>query len=285
MTQPPRRGSQGANGFPAFSPFANVDAVRYAPRQNATVMIGGQMYREVDNGRANTLVRHDPLYLEEERAAQREGIVRALFQADHTFGAMAYAVAAFAGSPQKTRDAVLKTAGLADDMASGRFARSTPVHRTPTPRGGVAAPTTARDAVRLRKLNDAGQATGVTATIEPSMLGSGTAVNPKLEPPGWLSGRAPYFDARGHLLARQLGGSGSDPRNLVTLTQRGPNHPKMSQFENKVAGRVRSGEIVEYSATPLYGAGRAPSAVLVTAVGSRGTPSARIIQNPAGRRR
>jgi hypothetical protein len=60
----------------------------------------------------------------------------------------------------------------------------------------------------------------------------------------------------------------------------------MQTFENGVARRVRSGEVVEYSAKPLYSRGvLPPSAILLTAHGSRDAPSARIINNPAGRRK
>lgn len=56
----------------------------------------------------------------------------------------------------------------------------------------------------------------------------------------------------------------------------------MRDFENGVARRVKAGEVVEYSATPLYSPGvLPPSSVLVTALGSRGAPSARLIHNPA----
>jgi hypothetical protein len=75
-------------------------------------------------------------------------------------------------------------------------------------------------------------------------------------------------------------------RNLVTLTHKGANTPQMQGFERGVARRVRGGEVVEYSATPMYRDGvLPPSAILMTAHGSRGAPSARIINNPAGRRR
>jgi hypothetical protein len=59
--------------------------------------------------------------------------------------------------------------------------------------------------------------------------------------------------------------------------------PQMSSFERQVANRVRAGEVVDYTAKPLYEDGiLPPSAVLVTAIGSRQQPTARLIRNPAG---
>jgi len=75
-------------------------------------------------------------------------------------------------------------------------------------------------------------------------------------------------------------------RNIVTLTHRGANTPQMQRFENGVARRLRAGEVVEYSSTPLYTDGALPpSAILLTAHGSRGMPAARLVLNPAGRRK
>jgi hypothetical protein len=119
------------------------------------------------------------------------------------------------------------------------------------------------------------------------MLGTGAAVNPRLRPPGWQGNGRHFNEARGHLLARSLGGAGGlEGRNFVTLTQKGANTPQMRDFERNVAQRVRAGEVVEYSVTPLYDHGALPpSAVLTTAYGSRRAPSARLIRNPAGRRK
>lgn len=126
----------------------------------------------------------------------------------------------------------------------------------------------------------------MNATLTAPMLGSGTGANRRRIPPGWQGDGRVHNEARAHLLGNQLGGSGSDMRNLVTMTHNGANTPQMRDFENGVARRVRAGEVVEYSATPLYNSGTLPpSAVLLTTQGSRSAPSARIILNPAGRRR
>jgi hypothetical protein len=70
----------------------------------------------------------------------------------------------------------------------------------------------------------------------------------------------------------------------VTLSRRA-NSPQMRDFEDKVAGRVRAGEIIEYMAKPIYSEGiLPPSGVLLTGFGNYGPPIARLIRNPAGRR-
>ncbi|MFD9976418.1 LamG-like jellyroll fold domain-containing protein [Streptomyces sp. NPDC059017] len=57
---------------------------------------------------------------------------------------------------------------------------------------------------------------------------------------------------RGHLLARQLGGDGTDLRNLVTLHER-VNSPRMSKYEGMLEKRVREGgETIFYQVIPHY---------------------------------
>ena len=271
-----------------FSPFEHLDAVRQEPRRDSTVTIGDRTYREVDNGRANVLVEApDPLFTPAERAAQRQGIERAFYMAGHPIGTVAYGAATLANAPPRVRDGVLLAGGLADDTMSGAVSRVGPIRRSATPpKAQHAPPPFARPNIRLREYNSDRQALGMTATVTSPMLRSGTRAARNLTPPGWQGHGTRYNEARGHLLAALLGGAGDDMRNLVTLTQRGANSPLMQNFERAVARRVRSGEVVEYSATPLYNKGvLPPSAILLTAQGSRGRPTARIIENPAGRRR
>lgn len=54
------------------------------------------------------------------------------------------------------------------------------------------------------------------------------------------------------MLGNQLGGSGSDPRNLVTIYQNPVNHPVMSSIEGCVRKAVEGGQIVNYKVTPIY---------------------------------
>lgn len=270
-----------------FSRDPRLDAFYQAPPRLASgVTIGGQTYREIDNGRANVLVPVSdlsPAQLEERLRA----INRAFFIADHPFGAFGDGIAGLANASPQARNGALIAGGLADVAAVGVAPLVASVRRpTPSPQGQSAPPTLQRPNIRQRELNATGQATGIAASLTAPMLGSGTMADRRLTPPGWQGNGRKYNEARSHLLARDLGGSGSDMRNIVTLTQNGANTPQMRDFEQGVARRVRGGEVVEYSATPLYDSGvLPPSAVLLTAYGSRGAPTARIVQNPAGRRR
>lgn len=268
----------GFSAMPRLSPFERrIEDLDLAQRPSRVVTIGGQAYKDVDNGQANVLVpAGDPLLSPAELAARRQGIVRALFMAEHPFGAISYGVASIAGASPRTLDATLQAGGLVDEMAMG--GRSPRTVRLQQPSPVIKAPRT--PAIRFGELNAKGQATGVTASVTPDMLGTGTKARRRIKPPG-LDG-----DSRGHLFGNQLGGSGHDPRNLVALTQYPYNSPQMSNFEGAVARRVRAGEAIEYTAKPLYREGPLPpSAVLLTATGPRQPPTARLIHNPAGHRR
>jgi hypothetical protein len=74
-------------------------------------------------------------------------------------------------------------------------------------------------------------------------------------------------------LANTLGGSGDDPRNLVTLYQKGVNSPNMRDFELLVKQVVvQNQETVKYTVTPIYGSDTdlAPTGVRIQAEGSKG---------------
>ncbi|MFI6858951.1 DNA/RNA non-specific endonuclease [Streptomyces sp. NPDC050421] len=81
-------------------------------------------------------------------------------------------------------------------------------------------------------------------------------------PPGFVLGNDPTLN-RGHLLARQLGGSGTDRRNLVTL-YRNANAPVMSKQEDKIADSIAAGNTVYYSAVPVWGSDSNPIPLGVT---------------------
>lgn len=54
----------------------------------------------------------------------------------------------------------------------------------------------------------------------------------------------------------------------------------MRSFEQKVAGRVRSGEVVDYSVTPIYAAPEMPPLWILMMASSLGkNPAARLIRN------
>jgi DNA-entry nuclease len=248
------------------------------------VTIGGQTYREIDNGRANVLVPvDDPLRPPALVAQQRKAIVDSLFMAEHPFSGTLSGVAAMFGASAQTRNRAMVAGATADAVLSMVTPRGGAPIRRPAPagQGQVAAPGMKRDNIRPSELNALGQAGRVEATAVAPMLGTGTKAYWRRRPPGFESG----YD-RGHLYPRELGGSGEDQRNLVTLTPQPTNRTHMASFEREVAKRVRSGEVVEYSSTPLYTPGvLPPGAVLMTATGSRGTQMARVVANPAGRQR
>jgi hypothetical protein len=119
------------------------------------------------------------------------------------------------------------------------------------------------------ELDELGRPTGVRATITSEMLGTGSQAAQWIRPPGFGGQAAGH--ARGHLLGNQLGGSGRDPRNLVTLFQNPVNTPVMRDFENQVAAAVRSGQIVDYWVIPVYhGNYPIPIGVTLRARGSGG---------------
>jgi hypothetical protein len=130
-----------------------------------------------------------------------------------------------------------------------------------------------------------GQASGASATVTRSTLGTGQKANQGVDPPEWLGNGNLYRQDRGHPIARQLGGSARTNQEMVTLDQR-INRAAMARFEREIARRARGGEVVEYWVNPLYGADRlAPTALALSAAGTRGEFSARVISNPKSRGR
>lgn len=120
------------------------------------------------------------------------------------------------------------------------------------------------------ELDELGRPTGAAATIDRSMLRTGTSADRNIRPPGYEPGATPQL-ARGHLIAKLLGGSGSETRNLVTLIQNPTNTPVMSAFERQIATAVEDGQVVELTAQPIYrGAEAMPRAVTLSARGSGG---------------
>ncbi|MFF4105679.1 DUF6531 domain-containing protein [Streptomyces sp. NPDC001903] len=91
------------------------------------------------------------------------------------------------------------------------------------------------------------------ATVTRNMLNEGTHANNTLKPPGFIHG-TDHNQARGHMLARMLGGSGDTLDNLFTITQNPTNSPHMRDLEqmiyNAVAGDPSqgiAGQTVQYS--------------------------------------
>ena len=271
-----------------FSPFADrLQPFRSAPQFGRTVTIGGRTYREVDDGAANVLVPvHDPRAAAE-LAKRREGYERAQSMAANPLGGAAYGLAAALGASPQDRDRALAVGASVDAVLSqatprGAFGFS----RAAPPKKALDGPALQRDRARFGEPTPTRQATYASATITQPALGSGTRASRSIKPPGWSGDGDKYNEARGHLYGKQLGGPGNDRRNIVTLTQKPTNAPDMRAFEDRVAGKVRNGEVVEYFVQPMYsGPGRAPDTILMMEYGSRGGMSARILENPAGRRK
>jgi DNA-entry nuclease len=123
-----------------------------------------------------------------------------------------------------------------------------------------------------------GQRSGISATITPAMVAAaardqlGSEPDESIRPPG-LDALPPRNHARGHLLGRQLGGSGQVASNLVAMYQSRANSPVMRDYETMVAEAVRAGETIRYQVRPLYRTPSdrgAPIAVRVRASGNRG---------------
>jgi hypothetical protein len=134
-----------------------------------------------------------------------------------------------------------------------------------------------------------GQRSGISATITPRMVRAaaardlGSPADSEIRPPGFEELPA-RNRSRGHLLGRQLGGSGEVEGNLVALYQRRANSPVMRDYENAVAEAVERGETIRYQVRPVYPSPTfegAPSAVRITASGDHGFRLDVLIDNSA----
>lgn len=97
-----------------------------------------------------------------------------------------------------------------------------------------------------------GRPTEANALIKPDMINTGTSANQSIRPPGFISGKAPNNHSRGHLIGKQLGGTGDKMENLVTLYQNPVNTPFMTKYENMVRKAADNGETIRYRVTPVY---------------------------------
>lgn len=98
-------------------------------------------------------------------------------------------------------------------------------------------------------LDSYGRATGAVGSITRTMIWTGTATSTKVNPEDYESGQGL---ARGHLIAKSLGGSGTDKRNLVTIYQNPVNCPIMSGYENTIKLVVLAGQSVYMKVKPFY---------------------------------
>jgi hypothetical protein len=266
------------------SPFRRTfDFQNQGASLNQTVTIRGQTYREVDNGRAGVLVPvSDPLRPPALLAQQRKAVVDSLFMAQNPLAGGAYGIAALLGASPQTRDRAMMAGAVADAGLSVATPRGAHVRR-PTPPIKTTMAVPQDGSIRYREANAAGQSQGVHAALGAPMLGTGGRTRKSVKPPGFISGKKPYYHNRAHLLANRLGGHADELKEVFAAT-RSMNSPTMSRYEGSVARRVASGELIDYSVTPHYTPGvEAPSFVTMTAWGDREGPIAVIIENPLGR--
>ena len=118
-------------------------------------------------------------------------------------------------------------------------------------------------------LDALGRPTGGLAEISQSQIGTGTSAG-SYDPPGWEGGTHPYHQERGHLIAKNHGGSGTDPRNIVTITD-GTNHPGMTKHENAITRHVKKGNTVLVEVIPHYeGTNKVPGKISIFAIDQKG---------------
>ncbi|MDA3973583.1 DNA/RNA non-specific endonuclease [Enterococcus thailandicus] len=105
--------------------------------------------------------------------------------------------------------------------------------------------------ITYHSLDQLKRPTGAEALIKKKMINTGTSANREIRPPGFVSG--PKYDhSRGHLIAKQFGGSGDERKNLVTLYQFPVNDPYMNYYELAIRQALNKGETVRYRVTPNY---------------------------------
>jgi hypothetical protein len=122
----------------------------------------------------------------------------------------------------------------------------------------------------------------MNATVTRDMLDEGMHANSDIRPAGFVGGHA--GQARGHMLARMLGGSGDIEDNLFTITHNPTNTPQMRDFEQAVYNAAKAGEIVDYNVYLDYAndASKVPNLIQLDARGSGGLDIGTILKNSAG---
>jgi RHS repeat-associated protein len=120
-------------------------------------------------------------------------------------------------------------------------------------------------------LDSQGRPTGASGTLTRADVRPTGTSPPSVDPPGWQGGAHPHHQQRSHLVADTLGGSGSDPRNIIALTD-GSNHPGMSKAEGAVRRHIqKNGGPVKYTVTVNYKNNhKTPSSVTIKAVDKNG---------------
>ncbi len=118
------------------------------------------------------------------------------------------------------------------------------------------------------------------AYVTRDMLDEGTHASQSIIPGGFKGGA--FGQARGHMLARVLGGSGDIPENLFTISQNPTNTPEMFAIEDEVYRRASAGQLVEYSVYLSYedDAALVPSEIELQWF-ANGDEGGTILKNPA----
>lgn len=100
-------------------------------------------------------------------------------------------------------------------------------------------------------LDPLGRPTGVHAIITKDMINTGSSATSKVTPPAFGGQAAKHH--RGHLLAKELGGSGTDPRNIVTMHgYANQSYQGMRYWETLARSLAESGDTVHYTIVPVY---------------------------------
>jgi len=276
-------GTQNSGNYLAYP--STMDSIRQllkrpTPPSIPTIEIGNALFYAADTGNSTALVPLQEVrpWSPSDDARRRRDAERFTTQTDATIGSGLYGVVKLLGASDVLADSVLGIGSIADiALGSARFGG---VGRTPrAPPRRVASPTQQQPAVRFGLPTASGQATRTKSTVTSEQVGGGSEAARSIKPPGWqepLPDKPRHDQERGHLLANVLGGTGKDPRNLVTIPMK--TNRDMWKFEKIVRDRAKLGEVVEYHVQPLYdGPGQSPSIILMTATGSRGLQMSRVI--------
>jgi len=251
------------------------------PRSVPTVTIGDAHFYGADTGYSTVLV---PLqearpWSPSDDARRRRDVERIGVLLHATIGSGLYGLAKLLGASDRIADSILGVGSIADAALVGG-ARSGGRVRTPrAPPQRIDSPPQQQPPLRFGRPTASGQATRTNSTITSKQVGTGSKAARSIRPPGWQE-KAPDKprpdQQRGHLNAAVLGGTGTDPRNLMTIPSN--TNQEMWSFERIVRDRAKSGEVLEYQVHPFYdGPGQSPSMVLMMATGTRGQPMGRVI--------
>ena len=72
------------------------------------------------------------------------------------------------------------------------------------------------------------------------------------------------------MIAKNHGGSGVEPRNIVTITD-GTNHPGMTKYENIITRRVKKGDTILLEVKAVYdGDNLTPNKITMYAIDQKG---------------